>query len=307
MRIAILCSIVLFTSQLFGIELDDERIQERWSAAREYSLSKICYVQNTFCDARHEIGPPGVSHTLAGMEFPWRHPGGRFRDSVTRKFVYPSGVKPKIHKRATYPALPNHIREWSRPAWSWPEGTTFFELHLHPAGHPFELRVLDKVKTGNGFECYEPHIFRPFQSAEDLPFEPQLVSTRTLTIDSGHAHLPFRATGTVHRYANAEVSWVTLIDRPWVDDLGHEWHHAGVDEGWLTPKDYAGWIVGNGRDSCVKCHGSAGSPVDYFDVAGRDWYGFVPGDDGIFSFDPVDRRTVSTRGPHGRGWAWTEN
>ncbi len=298
--------LVLLMSQCCGgIELDDERIQERWKSAREYSLSRICYVQNTFVDCRFEIGPPNVSHTLAGMEFPWRHPGGRFRDDLTRKFVWPANVKPTI-RSVRYEPIRGISRDWTRPGWRWPVGATFFELHLHEHGHAFELRVLEKVSNGAGFRNYETHVFRPFTSPDDLPFKVSLREVVTLEVDSKHTRKPFVAREKVHIYRDANVDWSRIVDKVWTDDVGHEWHHAGAGDGWLSPKNYAGWMVGSG-DRCNKCHDNTGDPVDYFDVASRDWYGNNRGDDGIFSFDPVDRRSVSTRGAHSGGWRWTEN
>jgi len=288
---------------VFGqrIQLDDERINARWQEAREYNLTSICYMRNTFMDCSREIGLPGVRHTLGGMEFPWKHPGGRFRSDLTRKFVWPVDIQANT-KTAHYKPLRGVGREWSRPSWQWPIDATFFELHYHPRGHAFELRALEKIDdTG-----YEPHIYRPFSSPEDLPFTPALERVRTLEVHSGHGRRPFVHREKVHYYVDANVRWSELVDRLWVDDLGHEWHHAGTGDGWLTPQNYSGWMIGNGQ-TCVKCHDAAGAPVDYFDVAGRDWYGFHRGADMIFSFDPVDRRTVSFSGPHGGGFRWARN
>lgn len=43
---------------------------------------------------------------------------------------------------------------------------------------------------------------------------------------------------------------------------------------------------------CRKCHVDVGRDVSFLagEFLGRDWYGFVRGHDGIFSFRPIDRR-----------------
>jgi len=270
-----------------GISLEDSELNEKFQEAREYRLSPICYHDNTFLDSNKEIGPSGVRHTLAGMEFPWKHPGGRFRSDMTRKFVWPRDIQAKTSEKSYKPVSNSHVvvrtgpfgrqilaprQRWTRPAWSWPVGSVFFEVHYHPGGWPFELRALEKINEGDDFSAYEPRIFRPFGDPEQLPFT---IESRkeTLEITSNHPKNAFTASETVHFYPDTNVDWDWMVkQKPWVDDLGHVWHHAGDGHRWLSPKGYAGWVVGAG-ERCADCHSTTGKPVDYFDVPGRDCYG----------------------------------
>ncbi len=293
--------------------LDDERLNQRFAEAREFQLSKICLVSNTYCDCRKDIGPAGIRHTLAGMEFPWRHPGGRSVSGLTKKFVWPANVKAiknvRLRQRGVVSKVGNRYvlaNSFSRIGWKWPKDTTLFELHLHPGGWPFELRVLEKVQDKIGFSAYDVHVFRPFAAEADLPFDAAGEHV-DYDINSTHPVNAFQAVGHVVEYPDFQVDWATLVRAaPWPDTTGHNWHHAGKGDGWLSPKGYRGWMTGSTRESCAKCHDNAGAPVALFEPF-RDWYGHIPGADGIFSFDPIDRRTVSLRGPHGRGYRWRDN
>lgn len=314
--------LLLFCSFCFAqkpIELDDERLGKKFSAAREYKLTRICLDSfGVYWDCRREIGPDGVRNTLGGMEFPWKHPGGRFTELHTKKFVWPPDVKAAKNLYVDLPAvqstsirngrLVGYMGTERRITWKWPKGTTFFELHYHPKGWPFELRVLEKVGDGWGFDNYEAHIFRPFRGEDELPFVPVGVH-RDYTINTTHPFNPFQAKGHVVEYNDAKVDWAKLVvNRKWEDHTGHNWHHAGLGDNWLSPKDYRGWLVGSSVDDCRKCHENTGASVDKFEPM-RDWYGFLPGGDGVFSFDPIDRRTVKLNGiymPQG-GYRWADN
>jgi len=307
-QIACVCLIAL-AQPLFAqrMQLDDERINGRWQDAREYKLNAIVYQGGTFQDTRFEVGLPGFQHTLSGMEFPWKNPGGRQTNKLTRSFVWPRDVKPLRINNITYPNPTTFSGKKTRPNWVWPEGTTFFELHFHGKGHAFALRVLEKASNERGFESYEPHIFRPFRDESDLPFRVSQKIVKEMTVHSGHERKAFSAKGVVSFYPDVNADWSKLVNKVWEDDLGHEWHHAGEGHGWLTPKNYTGWMVGSG-ESCNDCHDTAGQPVEYFDRPGRDWYGFIRGSDGIFSFDPVDRRSVTANGQrHPGGFKWKLN
>lgn len=273
-------------------QLDDERLQKRLSEAREFRGVHLNWLPaansglaGSFRNSFESVGPPGVRHTLGGSEFPWATPGGRRRNGLTRKFVWPANVQPKLFT-AHYRPLPNHITNYSRPGWVWPVGTTLIEVHYHEKGHPFEVRVLEKVKNGRTFDdSMEPHIFRPFQSRDELPAGVVAIATRTMTINSNHPRKPFRAKGEVTAYRSPGVDWNREVRKaPWPDDLGHEWFYEGYDDSFLAPRGYLGWIVGNG-ETCGHCHSTAGRPVVEFDGA-RDWYGMHRGSDFIFSLLP---------------------
>lgn len=277
------------------IKIDDEHIADKFYKAREFSLTKVCRDSfGNYYDCRREIGPPGQVNTLAGMEFPWKHPGGRINGGKTRKFVYPPDVKAKVGRIATLPRISSG-GPIQRETWEWPAGTTLFELHYHPKGHPFELRMLTKTKEGRGFDCYEVAVIRPAQLPEDIPVKVKGVLS-TPSVTSGHPYNAFKASNQVTAYEDVDFDWMKFVkSRKWADDTGHEWHHTGQGHGWLSPKSYAGWMTGSTKESCAKCHKNAGTHTSAFEPF-RDWYGFVPGGDGIFSFDPINRKAVRING-----------
>jgi len=302
--------IALFLSVVARPVLEDERLNEKFQAARPYDLRKIVFASGTWVVGDKEIGPPGQRHTLGSMEWPWAHPGGTFGGAITQKFVWPPNVRPSnlggVQKLSYGNNQGSVVRRKSRPAWVWPKETTLFELHRHPKGHAFELRVLEKNDDDRGFDSYDAFVFRPFNSSDDLPFHAHAVEVQSRVVRSTHPLNPFHQRGRLHYYGDQRVDWGELTSKAWRDSTGHEWHHAGIGNGWLSPKNYQGWLVGSERDACAKCHDNAGASVDKFEPV-RDWYGFLPGGDGIFSFDPIDRRTVSRRGPDRRPFAWRNN
>jgi hypothetical protein len=64
----------------------------------------------------------------------------------------------------------------------------------------------------------------------------------------------------------------------------------------VVPFQYTGAYVSYNAESCLKCHGTANTAVDFYDTPGRDWYGQVPGGDTIFSMHPFARQSISGRG-----------
>lgn len=295
-------------------ELAEEDVNAMWRASRIHDLPRIFYfapngVQGRFLSCEVEIGPQHIRRTNAGMEFPWRNPGGRGDDGrrLTIKSVYPPDIKAKIvdvRLKKPYLQGPTGYRYnyQTRRAWQWPKGSAFFELHYHPKGHSFELRCLIKTKDGYGFDNYEVRKFAPKIRSELKKGE----VVRVEQIRSTHPINPFSAKGEVYYYDDVDIDWKTeVLKEPWEDVTGSEWHHAGKGNGWVTPKNYFGFITGSKHEDCAKCHESAGIPNENFEFM-RDWYGNVPGADGIFRFDPVDRRTVR---PNGQliGWKWRNN
>lgn len=303
-----LITLLAFFCQLLG----NEELNEKYKQAREYELPRAVFHDGRFIDGFVEIGPDGIKNTLASMEFPWRHPGGTLSQPLTRKFVWPTNIEPASIRQALFKTPTRVAGPYaSRPAWSWPKGSTFFEVHYHPVHkHPFEVRVLEKVDSGYGFDNYDAHVFAPIENDQDLPFNAQVVSSQRVRIDSGHPLNNFTASGVLHLYEDApeNFDWIKFVgSREWPEVTGREWHHAGKGDNWLTPKNYHSWITGSDRDSCAKCHDRSGQHVTMFEPF-RDWYGYIQGADGIFSFDPIDRSLVvpGTMLPR-RGYKWRNN
>ena len=57
------------------------------------------------------------------------------------------------------------------------------------------------------------------------------------------------------------------------------------------PVDYAAHAIGSDNESCHKCHNTVQRSARMF-TPDREWYGKVRGSDQIFSFHPVDPRSI---------------
>ena len=295
--------------------LEDEKLNEHWLGSRQTNLSKVTLMINgQMLDGNREIGPEGVRRTLATMEFPWKNPGGRndSSKSLTIRTVYPPKleVKPVTLKlRVPSAVSQGRISEYKtvhRDAWQYAVGSTFFELHYHPRKHACELRCIRKTKDGYGFDNYEVRIFQP-----ELPNDMKPASKVYRKVSSRHPMRKFEAEGWTYLYKDSNVNWKEyVLSKPWIEVTGHDHHMAGLGDGFLFPK-YDQWftfITGSTHATCKQCHQSTGLSVDQFELF-RDWYGFIPGSDGVFrAHDPVDRRrsTLILQGGRGR-WVWQNN
>lgn len=119
---------------------------------------------------------------------------------------------------------------------------------------------------------------------------------RAFDVTSGVYPLPTLATDDV----------LSLLDRPFSSSLGEVFKRGsnGVDalaptndsaNFSIVPRNYQGGFVGNDRFGCIKCHDSTNRHATEFEVP-RGWYGRVRGSDGIFSFHPIDPRSISYNG-----------
>lgn len=284
--------------------LADERINALFQKAKPYQRAGVVYFAGavnspfgSWIPRDREIGPIGQRHTLATHEFPWAHPGGTFGSAKTVKLKLstPESRGTAFEKKFWNNRTARHDLI-ERPAWKWREGSVYFEIHYHRTkGHPFEVRVQEKTGDGVGVDNWEYRVFRPYQLESDLPIEPQRRIREKLSIDSGHPRNPFKAEGVRFVYEDQPVDWMKeVMSREWPDDTGHEWHHAGQGEGWVSNRNYHGWVTGSDREGCVKCHALFGKSVDFFEAV-RDWYGFVQGYDSVASDIPPGVKAIPMR------------
>jgi hypothetical protein len=250
--------------------LEDERLNAIFQQASEYDLPRLAYRNGRY------VSPSGIADA-----FPWRNPGGLGSAEFSRKFRFTTGHANDVRQYhgGTRARRTLHVR----PVWTWHKSTVVAEVHYHPvSGHPYEVRLHEKTGDDHGYDEYESYIFRPANSEDDIPNCPQGRVQRVSQQANG-----FRFEGTRTVYPDHDIDWNQFVTRPWLDCTGHEWHHAGQGDGWLTPHGYDGWVVGSDRETCRRCHTHAGAPFQRFSTAALD-AAFLVGGDGLFSLRPLD-------------------
>jgi hypothetical protein len=254
----------------------------------------------------------------AGIDFPWRVTGGTDECGDVVSFAWmllPEG-KPVVWWREH---MDDRLGGGKGYRWLFPVGTRFGEVLLMPCNGSLvtcEMRVRERVKND-----WAVDLLRPFPEAADLA-----EAIRTRRPDWGHdralaeavrhleAELPLKPTtltDTKHprRAVRLEASedvlppiddalvYELMSTTPFRSALGLTWR--GTDcyapANVVMPSGYRGTFIGNDQTSCAQCHKTASVAARVFDQP-RGWYGHVPGNDEVFSWYPVDPRSVSRNG-----------
>ncbi len=267
------------------------------------------------------------------IEFPWGKPVGthvvpRGHVKAFKAVYFPEngsgGRKPMVLFRLAF-------RNDDRPGYSWlyPVGTVFFEILTHKDSHgisrTFELRVREREQDG-----WRTDAFRPFATSENMANYLKTVSewqeyrnvsaminhledTRPMRVES-------RRDRQRHRVAfrgKAGMDFLPQLDKNIVDHIletrifescsgsvwkidtnGNECYAPTIRQGDaynIVPQKYEACFVEVSRASCMQCHTDTNVPVREFDRP-RDWYGRIRGSDGILSFHPFDRSSISGNG-----------
>lgn len=267
--------------------------------------------QTTFHSARYDMsGGADEKRGLgnANNEFPWFHPGGTDRANVRtlRALSLPTHdgrMVPvvcfaKVDRTASNP---NPLKR--RLSWRFPRGAQLFEVLFMtgPDGNPwpFEVRMRYRLESS-----WDTALFRPVPTRDDLLEEFEFDVQRT-------EHKRVTATHPRETVFDVAAGWETLplldpqdvqrlLSRPFVETTGTPWSDVAaaptsVQRFSLVPEKYDGTLVGTDAQSCARCHEHVARHVTAMDPA-RDWYGYVRGSDGIFSFLPVDPSCVSRDG-----------
>lgn len=264
----------------------------------------------------------------ANVQFPWKHVGGSDRspDCVTTSGLLlpprPNGGRwPVVVWQGTLPGHPG-IGPESGVRWIYPAGTVLWEVvGHHVAGELVTCEVRARLRE---IDSWGVGLFRPYPTARDLAAE--LERLDALRFSSEIAQLrgsqvvqvvdvTDRANRTRPAYVGtAGVLFVPplppavvlqLLRRPFRDALGAEWARSPRGEvcysptaaaaGQIVPQHWMGSLVGTDTDSCAACHRTVAQHARTFDLA-RGWYGHVRGDDGIFTFHPVEPASVAYNG-----------
>jgi hypothetical protein len=247
-------------------------------------------------------------------EFPWGTPAGlhKSRHSVFRFLLLPvvRGVRlPVVWFRRL-------LRGDDRQSvcWVYPVGTVVGEVLIQngPDGHGYAFEVRTRTRERGQWAV---DAFRPFPTPEALAerlkelgyAQPVSFGQPTLrTLADQHPRQTFRSTALVEELPPLPASVVAklLTTTPFKSALGTAWretdqHVAAAPTTsqafHIVPPNYEAGFIQVDSQSCKRCHENTLDHVDDFD-AGRDWYGRIRGSDGIFSFHPFARESISHNG-----------
>lgn len=257
----------------------------------------------------------------ANIEFPWRTPGGLDKSENAigkfRFFRLPDAAEGKQWPVVYFTDTLRGSRMGAHKgvAWLFPVGTVFGEvLTMRDAEgelNTFEVRL--RIRS-EGF--WDVEILRPFptetdfvsalrkrgldelaQRVEAAPVEKKLLRDRQHPTEV--AFVSTDATVALPAI-DAKLAKALLNETPFKSAVGANWKGGAVSPTSaqnfsIVPREYFGAHIGNEPDKCMECHKHTLRHVDSFD-AGRDWYGYVRGSDGIFTWHPIDASTVSRTG-----------
>lgn len=226
----------------------------------------------------------------ANREFPWRTPAGLHNSPnfLSYKFV-------KINGPIEYWTEDISNQDSPVTRWKYPPGTIFGDLLMvtDKQGYAatFEIRTRTKLENGS----WRPKVFRPFQEINELPLEWRPSSKFNITKPTLKIQ-PIKNLSVKHQGfgINDTISLVKIGPAPLnkLNVLFKEGRGLSLTtEDWsIVPKNYTGHIT-----SCVKCHQQ--TLIHAREIQpNRDWYGFVRGDDTIFSFHIFDESCISHNG-----------
>lgn len=329
----ILALVLIFTSLCSAQELwraptvSREDVNDVLSDSRTlwYKSEKYFWHQGSFRTPTGQIGPDKRTDD-ATDDFPWSHPGGTHRcvGVTDSKFVwFPPDRDILVYDRVPimgangidYRGRLRRVQRDTAPMWTYPKGTMFGEI-LYYRGHPFEVRIREKITKEHGVDSWDVDIFKPYPTAADLlkvlpKDDPTAVHLRTdgrlvrKTLKARHrTEQSFDKSAWTDTLPKTNMDYRILLNKTFESSMGEYWDEDCVaptteQEGHIVPPRYDGAFVGNDPTSCRNCHEHVGKHVSNFDLF-RDWYGLVQGSDGIFSYSLADPRYVrrdASRGP----------
>lgn len=258
-------------------------------------------------------------------EFPWGEPAGTHRAANVKTFRFLH--LPRDEQGRLRPIVWHN--QGGGYAWTYPVGAVVGEVlsMRGPDGYDytFELRIRER-EVGD----WSVDVFRPFPSADDLvrrikELRPDWQAQPSLGAVVEHLTKPLPA--QVFTLTDQQPGQRVFAQRAAVDELpslgddklvaellkttvfrsAHStaWRLASQSvstaapttkaDFHIVPANYDAGFVEVDRQSCRRCHQTTNRSVDQFN-AGRDWYGRIRGSDGIFSFHPFARESISGNG-----------
>lgn len=265
------------------------------------------------------------------VEFPWGTPAGAHRAASVKPFRFL--LLPKDQQGRRLPIVwyqkPGRTDGATGYGWTYPVGTIFGEILTlrGPDGYDyaFELRVRTR-EAGD----WAVDVFRPFPTADDLANritelkpnwqqQPQLAQLmnhlsqplparrfsltdyqpgrRVFQQSMGQDVLPAVGDDQLVATLLKTTTFRSAHSTAWRAEAGGVSTAAPTTTAafHIVPAHYDAGFVEVDRQSCRRCHETTNQNVDRFN-AGRDWYGRIRGSDGIFSFHPFSRESISGNG-----------
>ena len=256
-------------------------------------------------------GADRVGKGNANVEFPWSVGGGlhNSKSFTTAKVIT---LPDNAETGRKWPIVYTHVGG-SRPIlWYYPIGTRVSEIIGVTHGgydYPFEVRSLIRHKehwsqeTARqtwtvdeliedskkwGYENYANKLSEV--EVKQIRMYDNIHPRKTIDVVGPHFVLP---EGMPQKLV------LQLLSKPLRIDYNEEYGFTASKPTFI-PAVYRGSHVGNdgSTENCMKCHKHVGRHVNEFGPVGRDWYGFVRGSDGIFSWHPFVRTVAnSSRNP----------
>lgn len=312
------------------LQADDLIFYTEDEVPRAYQLDNTFH--DAFHNLSGEFDPLNFGN--GNREFPWGEPGGTHlvpNLAVFRFLQLPKAngrYLPIVYWNEPLPEMRRDSNTGSTWRWMYPIGTTFGEMlgTYEPNGYiyPFELRFRFRSR-----DQWDVEVFRPFPEAKDLVkkiaevrpqwgSDPQLVQLMSslqnppprqvvrLRDLSGKG---FNREVRVHPLppiGNDDLAARLLIETPWRSAMGYTWKEdpstgesitAPTATGGglhIVPQGYAAHGFGTDQAECMLCHKHTNRAVSTFEN-NRGWYGRIRGSDGIFSFHPLAKESISSR------------
>jgi len=254
------------------------------------------------------------------VEFPWGKPFGmhRVKDFNNLKFIDIPKDQKIIYQRMSDGSY----------NWEFPEDTLVGEiLFVKHKEEPivFEIRTRRKVEGK-----WRPNVYRPFPTAQDLVERIQTLwpdyrnhedlnnlvnhlnkndNLVALRLEDDQPSKVFSSIADVDYlpkindenvlFLLKQTNFKSCTDKSWKMSKNLASAPSTKEDFHIVPKNYDGAFVNVDSKSCMQCHENTNDHVNKFD-AGRDWYGRIRGNDGIFSFHIFDESCISHEGT-GRG------
>lgn len=255
--------------------------------------------------------------TNGNREFPWRTPGGiDTAENTTDEFrfiwlpkrsdgrPYPVVVYRDVLEKSDSVNMP--IPQGWR--WIYPAGTTIGEVLCMTFSDGLKYTYEIRTRTRE-IDDWDVDIFRPFPTAQSLQERLAQVDERAAAElanarvvpgqleDKNHPRRAFvsRAGVLTLPRLSRETSAFLLTTATFRSAVGESFAGdafaplATHDES-IVPRGYTATFLGTDRTTCINCHKHTLRHVDRFQ--NRDWYGYIRGSDGIFSFHPIEPLSI---------------
>ena len=267
----------------------------------------------------------------AAADFPWRSTVGtdECRDLWTFKAMRlpqrsPDAIWPVVWHSSwtdTFRHQPARERRWR---WMWPKGSEFLEVIVwRYRGADYPICVLYRVKEDAGYgTVHGVEVAVPYAEQDDYIQDLAEIAGG----DAARAHLSGIRVGDPIEIADShgrrrafasrasvatrpplpggDSTALRMLSRSWDTRSGMQWddeRNVDYPEGsgsglHVVPAGFRHSHVLADREDCSACHRDTLAHVTHFGPLGRDWYGSVPGSDGILSLYIASPSSVSRRG-----------